>query len=564
MVNICYSFLKLLIFVVTFIGILACWTCTKSIRSKADTVFINGHILTMEEGHPEAKAFAVKAGHFLEVGKSEDILKDFPDAKVVDLDGQTVMPGIVESHGHLLTLGQSFLELNLEGTKTPGEAVKKVEEHIRNSSPGEWIIGWGWDEGSWAANYPTSEALDRISGENPVYLRGLHGFASWVNSRALELAGVDSSTKNPDDGEIIKDPQTGIPTGILTNRAQEFIEAILPPMSQSQIEKALKLAHQECLKYGLTSVHEARVTQQMLDAFHSLKEKGELDIRIYAMLDWTDEDLIDSYLEKGPEIDPDHLLTARCVKIFVDGALGSRGAAFFEPYSDDPSTSGVIETPEESVMKLTKRSLLSGFQVAVHAIGDRGNRITLDAYRKALSEVPVKDYRLRVEHAQVVALEDIPKFAPLGIVISMQPPHATSDMPWAETRIGPQRIKGAYAWRSFFDTGVHLTLNSDFPGESLNPFFGMYAAETRQSPDGHPVGGWYPKQILTRAEVLKAYTVEAAYSGFEETIKGKIVKGMLADFIILSDDIKTISSKDLLDLRVKQTYVSGQLKYENK
>ena len=562
--NIFCSHIRIPTIVLISFGIVTCFSCTKYTKTKADTVFIKGHILTMNESEPIAEAFAVKDDLILKVGNSEDILRDFPGAYVVDLYGQTVMPGIVESHGHLLTLGQSFLELNLEGTKTPEEAIKKVEEKIRNSSPGEWIIGWGWDEGSWAVNYPNSEALDRISGENPVYLRGLHGFASWVNSRALELAGIDSSTKNPDDGEIIKDPQTGIPTGILTNRAQEFIEAILPPMSQSQIEKALKLAQQECLKYGLTSVHEARVSQKMLDAFNSLKERGELDIRIYAMLDWTDKDLIDSYLEKGPEIDPDHLLTARCIKIFVDGALGSRGAALFEPYSDDPSTTGVIETPEESVMQLTKRSLLSGFQVAVHAIGDRGNRITLDAYRKALSEVPVKDYRLRVEHAQVVALEDIPKFAPLGIVLSMQPPHATSDMSWAETRIGQQRIKGAYAWRSFLDTGIHLALNSDFPGESLNSFFGMYAAETRQSPDGLPVGGWYPEQRLTRAEVLKAYTVEAAYSGFEETIKGKIVKGMLADFIILSDDIMTISSKDLLDLRVKQTYVSGQLKYKSK
>lgn len=564
MVNIFYLHLKSLAFVVTFIGILACFSCTKSTKTKADTLFINGHIVTMEKNLPIVEAFAVKDGYIFTVGTSKDILKSFPTAKIVDLNNKTVMPGIVESHGHLLTLGQSFIELNLEGTKTPGEAVKKVEEHIRNSSRGEWIIGWGWDEGSWAANYPNSEALDRISRENPVYLRGLHGFASWVNSRALELAGIDSDTKNPDDGEILKDPETGIPTGILTNRAQEFIESILPPMSQSQIEKALKLAQQECLKYGLTSVHEARVSQQMLDAFHSLKERGELDIRIYAMLDWKDEELIDSYIEKGPEIDPDHLLTVRCVKIFVDGALGSRGAAFFEPYSDNPSTTGVIETPEESVMQLTKRSLLSGFQVAVHAIGDRGNRITLDAYRNALRDVPVEDHRLRVEHAQVVALEDIPKFAPLGIVLSMQPPHATSDMPWAEERIGSQRIKGAYAWRSFLDTGVHLALNSDFPGESLNPFFGMYAAETRQSPDGFPVGGWYPEQRLTRDEVLKAYTVEAAYSGFEETIKGKIAKGMLADFIILSDDIMTISSKDLLDLRVKQTYVSGQLKYESK
>jgi len=552
MVNIYYLLKRILVLVCLFFGIISFFSCTKTSDSKADTVFINGHIVTMDKDQPEVEAFVVKDGFFLEVGNSESIQKNYPDAEVVDLNGKTVMPGIIESHGHLLSLGQSFLELNLEGVKTPEEVVKKVTAHIENSSLGEWIVGWGWDEGAWAANYPDNKALDRISKDNPVYLRGLHGFASWVNTLALELAGIDAKTQNPEDGEILKDPTTGQPSGILTNRAQELVEFIIPPMSQSQIEKALKLAHRECLKFGLTTVHEARTTQQMLNAFRSLKAKGELDIRIYTMLDWTDEALIDSYLEKGPEIDPDHMLTIRCVKIFVDGALGSRGAAFFNPYSDDPSTTGVIETPEESVFQLTRRSLQSGFQVAVHAIGDRANRITLEAYRNALSEVAVKDHRLRVEHAQVVALEDIPKFAPLGIVLSMQPPHATSDMPWAEIRVGPKRILGAYAWRSFLDTGIHLTLNSDFPGESLNPFFGMYAAETRQTPDGSPSGGWYPEQRLTRAEVLKAYTVEAAFSGFEETFKGKIAKGMLADFIVLSDDILTISSKALLNLNVEQ------------
>ncbi len=564
MVNSDFLYEKILLTLLIFLGIFTSLSCTKSMVSKADVVFINGHIITMEEKLPEAQAFAVKGGFITEVGTSEDLIREFPDVRIVDFNGKTVMPGIVESHGHLLNLGKSFLELNLEGIESPDDAVKKVEEFVQNASPGEWIIGWGWDEGAWAANYPNNKALDRISKANPVYLRGLHGFASWVNSRALELAGVDTETKNPDDGEIIKDKITNQHTGILTNRAQEFVEAVIPPMSLSQIEKALSLAHKECLKYGLTTVHEARTTKQMLEAFNSLKEKGELDIRIYAMLDWTDEELIDSHLKKGPEIDHDHLLTVRCIKIFVDGALGSRGAAFFESYSDDPSATGIIETPKESVFQLTQRSLQSGFQVAVHAIGDRANRITLHAYRNALREVPVEDHRLRIEHAQVVALEDITKFAPLGIVLSMQPPHATSDMPWAEIRVGPQRIKGAYAWRSFLDTGVHLTLNSDFPGESLNPFFGMYAAETRQTPAGRPNGGWYPEQRLTRTEVLKAYTVEAAFSGFEETIKGKIAKGMLADFIVLSDDILTISSKALLDLKVEQTYLSGQLKYENK
>lgn len=533
-------------------------------KIKADTVFINGHIVTMDDSLPEAEAFAVGGGKILDVGSTQEIRLRHPKSRIVDLEAQTVMPGIVESHGHLLSLGQSFLELNLEGLQTVQEVVARVRERSFESKAGEWIIGWGWDEGAWAAGYPDNVDLSQASPNNPVYLRGLHGFAGWVNDKALEIAGIDAATPNPENGEIVRDPETWIPTGILTNRAQDLVTSKIPPMSQEQVETALILAHQECLKYGLTSVHEARVTRSMLDAFRDLNERGELAIRIYTMLDWMDEDLIDACLDLGPFVDPGNMLTVRCVKIFVDGALGSRGAAFFRPYSDEPGTTGVITTPETAVYQLTKRCLQSGYQVAVHAIGDLANRITLNAYRRALEEVPVTDHRLRVEHAQVVALEDIPKFAPLGIVVSMQPPHCTSDMPWAEERVGPERILGAYAWRSFLGTGIHLTLNSDFPGETLNPFYGMYAAETRQSPEGLPEGGWYPEQCLKREEVLKAYTVEAAFSGFEENLKGQIAAGMLADFIVLSDDIMRLTSHQLLELKVEKTYVGGQLKYDRK
>jgi predicted amidohydrolase YtcJ len=259
------------------------------------------------------------------------------------------------------------------------------------------------------------------------------------------------------------------------------------------------------------------------------------------------------------------MLTIRSVKIFVDGALGSRGAVMLEPYSDAPGVKGVIVTSEDSLYKLSSRALKSGLQMVVHAIGDGANRITLNAFRRALEDVPdAKDHRFRVEHAQVTSREDIPKFAPMGIVVSMSPPHATSDMPWAETRVGPERIKGAYAWRSFLNTGAHLTFNSDYPGETLNPFHGMYFAETRQNAEGEPEGGWYPDQCLSREEALRAYTIEAAYSGFEEDIKGKIASGMLADFIVLSDNILTIPCKQLLDLHVEQTYIGGKLVYDIK
>jgi hypothetical protein len=546
------------------IGILIIMGCGgHRTQVQPEKIFISGRIITMDDRVPKVEALAVASGKIISIGTTADIRNSYPKAEVIDLKGKTVMPGIIESHGHLLSLGQSFLELNLVGVQTPKEVIQRVQERVQTTPEGEWIIGWGWDEGAWAKNYPTNDELNKVSPQNPVCLRGLHGFSSWVNKKALETAGITSDTPNPENGEIIKDAGTGHPTGILTNKAQELVERFVPPLTQAQIEKALKLAVDECLRYGLTTLHEANTTAAMLEALRSLRKRSELKCRISVMLDGTDNKLLEPFILKGPEIDPAQILTVRCIKIFVDGALGSRGAALLEPYSDAPDTSGVIVTSEDSLYQLTVQALKSGLQVAVHAIGDRANRITLNAFGRALAEVPgVKDHRLRVEHAQVVSLEDIPRFSALGLVLSMQPAHCTSDMSWAETRLGAQRTKGAYVWRSFLKTGVHLALNSDFPGETLNPFYGMYAAETRQTPDNKPEGGWYPLQCLSRQEVLKAYTVESAYSGFEEGTKGKILPGMLADFIVLSDDILSIPSQKLLSLRVEKSYVGGKLVYE--
>lgn len=542
------------------------WGCGGSREGpQAEQIYINGHILTMEDAFPEMEAMAVGGGRIVSIGSTEEISSLHPRAEVIDLQGKTVMPGIIESHGHLLSLGRSLLELNIEGVSSPAEAVQKVKQRVQTTEPGEWIIAWGWDDGAWAKAYPDNRELNRISPDNPVYLKSLHGFAGWANARALELAGITAATPDPPHGKILKDTDTGEPTGILTNEAQALLSRVIPPLRPMQVEKALDLAVKKCLQFGLTSLHEARTTSIMLESLRALKTKGKLRSRIYVMLDWTEEDLLERYFREGPEIDPDHWLTVRCVKIFVDGALGSRGAALLEPYADAPQETGLVTTPEDRVYELTRRSLNNRMQVAVHAIGDRANRITLDAFTRAIQDVPgVKDHRLRVEHAQVVALEDIPRFAALNLVLSMQPPHCTSDMPWVETRLGPERVRRAYAWRSILDTGVHMTLNSDFPGETLNPFVGMYTAMTRQSSGGLPEDGWYPEQCLTRDEVLKAYTTEAAYSEFTEDIKGKLLPGMLADFIVLSDDILTIPVREFLMLQVEQTFVGGELVFQRK
>lgn len=542
------------------------WGCGGSREGpQAEQIYINGHILTMEDAFPEMEAMAVGGGRIVSIGSTEEISSLHPRAEVIDLQGKTVMPGIIESHGHLLSLGRSLLELNIEGVSSPAEAVQKVKQRVQTTEPGEWIIAWGWDDGAWAKAYPDNRELNRISPDNPVYLKSLHGFAGWANARALELAGITAATPDPPHGKILKDTDTGEPTGILTNEAQALLSRVIPPLRPMQVEKALDLAVKKCLQFGLTSLHEARTTSIMLESLRALKTKGKLRSRIYVMLDWTEEDLLERYFREGPEIDPDHWLTVRCVKIFVDGALGSRGAALLEPYADAPQETGLVTTPEDRVYELTRRSLNNRMQVAVHAIGDRANRITLDAFTRAIQDVPgVKDHRLRVEHAQVVALEDIPRFAALNLVLSMQPPHCTSDMPWVETRLGPERVRRAYAWRSILDTGVHMTLNSDFPGETLNPFVGMYTAMTRRSSGGLPEDGWYPEQCLTRDEVLKAYTTEAAYSEFTEDIKGKLLPGMLADFIVLSDDILTIPVREFLMLQVEQTFVGGELVFQRK
>jgi len=530
----------------------------------ADHVFVNGSIMTMSEVEPVVEAFAVAGDWIVDVGKEEEIRSAYPRADVVDFGGKTVMPGIIESHGHMLNLGRIAMRVDLQGVDDPQEVVRRLRDRVAETPAGDWIEGWGWDDGAWREQMTAiSEELSSLSPDNPVWFAGLHGYNGWANANALELAGITSETPDPEGGQILRDPTTGAPTGILANAAIGLVTRLVPPLTMEQRERALEIAGEELLRNGLTSVHDANIFAADLEALRSLKAQNKLGVRYYVMLACTDEDLIEPYLMNGPEIDPDHWLTVRTIKVFQDGSLGTRSALMLEPYSDAPDVDGVSTTSREELEDLAVRSLRAGMQVATHAIGDRSNRITLDAYEAALRAVPeATDHRFRIEHAQVMALEDIPRFAELGVISSMQPVHATSDMPWAEDRVGPERIRGAYAWRSFLDAGVRVPLNSDFPAETLNPFYGMYAAETRQTPDGHPEGGWYPEQCLTRAEVLHGYLTEGAYAAFEEDLKGKIAPGMLADFIVISDDIRSIPSEDLLGIKVEQTYVGGKLVYD--
>ena len=560
--------MKRLIRLAVFLPALLAQGPTLSVRSREpviDLLFINAHAITIDRSRPAAEAVAIQGERIAWVGTTAEARRRFVGvSQIVDLHGATVLPGLIDAHVHLLALGQSLLRLNLKDVSDANEAVALVKQRVANAAPGEWILGWGWDEGKWAAHYPGNQALSEAAPNNPVFLVGLHTFAAWANQKALELSGINKATIDPVNGRIMRDEKTGEPTGILLNQAQQLVEKHVPPLSLEQTEKAIELAARECVRNGLTSVHDARVSPLMLQAFRELIRQGRMPVRLYAILDGADSALVHEWLARGPEIDPQHRLTVRSFKFFADGALGSRGAALLAAYSDAPEAKGVITTSEAAIYDLTRQSPAQGFQVCTHAIGDRANRMTLDAYERALKESrKAGDPRLRVEHAQVLTAADILRFARLGVIPSMQPTHCTSDMGWAEKRVGPDRIKGAYAWRSLLSTGVHLPLSSDFPGETLNPFYGIYAALTRQNTSGNPAGGWYPVQRLTLDEALRGYTIEGAYSEFEERAKGSIEKGKLADLTVIEQDISALPPREILSIRVLKTIVGGKVVYDS-
>lgn len=527
----------------------------------ADLIIFADRIYTLNPQQPSAEAVAVTGDRITYVGTRQGA-EAFRGAATHIMDfkgGGTILPGFIDAHGHLLSLGRSLSEPNLVGTTSAEQIRDIVRARARQKSTpaGQWIQGRGWDQNDWTAKeFPTWRDLAGTEA-NPVYLRRVDGHAAWLNKTALELCGITALTADPPGGKIHRDG-TGNPTGILIDNAIDLTKAAIPPPTQDEMLKWMRAAIGKCHRVGLVGIGDAGVDSAMLEVYRELQKNGELSLRIYAMLSDEDSAFVNRWLERGPDT-TDAYLTIRSIKTYADGALGSRGAALLESYADVPSNRGLMIHSPDYFHQLTRRALDRGFQVCTHAIGDAANRMALDEYEKALKDRPRENCRLRIEHCQVLAPQDLPRFGKLGVIASMQPTHATSDMSWAQDRLGSERIKGAYAWRSVLQSGGRLALGSDFPIESPNPLWGIYAAITRQDQNGRPPGGWFPEQKLTVEEAVRGFTLDAAYAEFAETSRGSIEVGKLADFTVLDRDIFNLPPQEILKTQVEYTIVGGHI-----
>lgn len=555
---------KILISLIAVLLIIIVYFLMNKSPREIDTLLINGNIYTCDSKNSIVDAIAIQGSMIVGVGKSDKLSEVFSARQVIGLNGKTVLPGLVDGHAHILGEGGKLENVDLNGTTSTEQIAMMVAERINSTKRGDWILGRGWDQNSWQVKqFPTKKMLDKVSGDNPVFLRRVDGHAAWANTKALQLAGIDASTKDTVGGKIIRD-KSGVPTGVLVDNAIEFVNKIIPQLSDEDIERRLLLAMNECASLGLTEVHDMGVDEKTIQIYKKLIDEGRCPIRIYAAIDYP-SDTWKQYLQSGPIIDyKDGMLSVRTVKLYMDGALGSRGAAFFEEYTDDPGNRGLTMMSEKKMESVCRDALEKGFQVCTHAIGDRANSITLDVYEKTVAKKSElrEQSRWRIEHVQVLSQNDIPRFKQLSVIPSMQPTHATSDMDWAEQRIGPDRIRGAYAWKSILNTGAEIISGSDFPVESVNPFYGLYSAVTRQDQNGVPQGGWYPEQKMSRTEALKSFTRSAAYGAFQESSKGVIEAGKWADLTIIDRDIMQCNENEIYSTKVEMTFVGGRIVYK--
>jgi len=555
----------------TYFALVALAPAVLEAQAPADVVLVNGNIYTVDNARPAASALAVRGGRVLFVGSDDEarvLAKE--STHVIDLHGATVVPGIVDAHAHLLGLGNTLRRVNLAGSTSYEEVIDRVKAWSKDVKPGEWILGRGWDQTRWPGReFPTHDALSRAFPNNPVVLTRVDGHALLANAKAMELARVSAGTADPEGGRIIR-LSSGAPSGVFIDNAEDLIGRVIPASTRADARKAILAAITESNRWGLTGVHDAGASAETIGIYEELAKAGNYSLRNYVMLSdpgvpGSPAAIGNPYLRRGPQSALyDGHLWVRAIKLYADGALGSRGAALLAPYADEPGNSGLPVSRPEHIRAWAEAALRGGFQVNVHAIGDRGNRVVLDAVEAALGVVPKADHRFRIEHAQVISPEDIPRFAKLGVIPSMQATHQTSDMRWAEARVGPQRIRGAYAWRSLLNTGVVIPNGTDFPVEEVNPLLTFHAAVTRQDPANTPAGGWYPEQRMTREEALRSMTIWPAYAAFQESMMGSLTPGKYADFVVLDRDIMRIPDTEILATRVVSTWIGGKRVYAAK
>ena len=526
-----------------------------------ETVLAGATVVAGAAQRPQANWSVVVAhGLIVEAGPAETIRHAHPEGRVIDVSGTTLLPGLTDAHGHLYGLGQSLDTVSLFGTHSYDEVVARVRERAATASANEWILGRGWDQNHWVGKaFPTSAPLDAAIPDHPVWLRRVDGHAGVANGAAMRAAGVTAATPDPEGGRILRDA-AGNPTGVFIDGAEALIDRAVPAPAFALRKARVLAAAKKIAATGLTEMHDAGADDATIRAVRELIDEKQFPIRVYTMLT-DDATLLDAYLKNPPIIRYGDRLTVRAIKMYADGALGSRGAALLAPYSDEPGNTGLLVTRPAHILEVARRARAAGFQVNTHAIGDRGVRNVLDAYEQA--GVTSAD-RFRIEHLQVVAPSDFTRLAQHGIIASMQPTHATSDMGWAQDRLGADRIRGAYAWRTVLESGARLALGSDFPIEDVNPFFGIYSAVTRQDQSGQPAGGWYPSQKLTLAEAIRGFTSDAAYAAFEEGTRGTIEPGKLADFTIVEGDLYAMPQSELFRAKVRYTMVGGEIVYEGR
>lgn len=525
-------------------------------------VLTAARVHTSDPQRPIAEAIAWdQEGRLLAVGDSKELLARYPDARHIQAPGKTVIPGLIDAHGHVMGLGYALTRADLVGARDKAEVIARLKIYEKQLPAGAWLLGSGWDQNDWPDKaFPSAADLDAAFPERPVWLERVDGHAGWANSAALRAAAAKAGKTlqgdwQPAGGRIER--RDGQPNGVLVDAAMALVNAAVPAPDEALREQALTKALDMAVRHGLTGVHDMGVPREDLALMKRFADAGRLPLRLSAYAD-ADSAALADLCAQGLYRHESGRLQMRGVKFYMDGALGSRGAALLEDYSDDKGNRGLLLTEPAAFESAVRKARKCGVQVATHAIGDRGNRIVLDTYTRVLGDSKNSNQRWRIEHAQMVALDDIPRFASLGVIASMQPTHATSDMPWVQDRIGPQRIKGAYAWQRFRASGARLALGSDFPVESADPRLGLYAAVTRQDRAGQPPGGWFPDQRLTVVEALRGFTADAAYAGHDEDEVGRLAPGLRADFVVLDEDPMASPAAGLDELHIRSTWVDGK------